>query len=286
MAQPKTKDPKILATLKVVYPASSDIMKTANKTSTPSSSTSPSTGSSPVVSRRTVLAGAALLAGAVGWQAMPGRAGEAAVLVPPLIDAAAPPPATTTSTSTSDIAVLAGGCFWGVQGVFQHVMGVTRAVSGYAGGDARTANYEAVGSGRTGHAEAVRISFDPRQVSFAQLLQIYFSVAHDPTQLNRQGPDSGTQYRSTVFAQNAEQARVVRAYIAQLDQARVFGKRIVTTVELNKPFFDAEAYHQDYLTLHPDQPYIVIHDLPKVGHLKRLFPKQYRAEPVLVGAKR
>ena len=282
MAKPKTKDPKTRETPKVVYPASPDIMKTSNQTSTPSPS--PNTGSSPVLSRRTVLAGAALLAVAVGWQALPGLAGEAAVLVPPLIDTAAPPPA--TGTSTSEIAVLAGGCFWGVQGVFQHVIGVTRAVSGYAGGDAHTANYEAVGSGRTGHAEAVRISFDPRQVSFAQLLQIYFSVAHDPTQLNRQGPDSGTQYRSALFAQNPEQARIARAYIAQLDQARVFGKRIVTTVELNKPFFDAEAYHQDYLTLHPDQPYIVIHDLPKVGHLKRLFPKQYRAEPVLVGAKR
>ena len=213
MAKPRTKDPKTRATLKVVYPASSDIMQTANKTSSPS--TGSSTGSSPVLSRRTLLAGAALLAGAVGWQALPGRAGEAAVLVPPLIDAAAPPAAAGTGTSEpSDIAVLAGGCFWGVQGVFQHVIGVTRAVSGYAGGDARTANYDAVGSGRTGHAESVRISFDPRQVSFAQLLQIYFSVAHDPTQLNRQGPDSGTQYRSTVFAQNGEQARIVRAYIA------------------------------------------------------------------------
>ncbi len=246
-------------------------MKTAIKTSSTSTS----------LARRTMLTGLALFTGAVGWQAMPGQAGEVAVIVPPLIGTAAPP----AGNVTSDTAVLAGGCFWGVQGVFQHVIGVTRAVAGYAGGDARRANYEAVGSGRTGHAEDVRISFDPRRVSFAQLLQIYFSVAHDPTQLNRQGPDSGTQYRSTVFAQNAEQARVVRAYIAQLDQARVFGKRIVTTVELNKPFFDAEAYHQDYLTLHPDQPYIVIHDLPKVGHLKRLFPKQYLAEAVLVGTK-
>ena len=252
-------------------------MKTTNKTS------NPGTGPSPILSRRTLLAGVALLAGTVGWQAMPGRASEAAVLVPPLIDSAAPGPA--AGTIMSDTAVLAGGCFWGVQGVFQHVVGVTRAVSGYAGGDARTANYDAVGSGRTGHAESVRINFDPRQVSFAQLLQIYFSVAHDPTQLNRQGPDSGTQYRSTVFAQTGEQARIVRAYIAQLDQARIFGKRIVTTVELNKPFFDAEAYHQDYLTLHPEELYIVINDLPKVGHLKSLFPKQYRAAPVLVGTK-
>ena len=228
-----------------------------------------------------MLTGLALLTGAVGWQAMPGHAGEVAVIVPPLIDTAAPP----AGTVTSDTAVLAGGCFWGVQGVFQHVIGVTRAVSGYAGGDAHNANYDAVGSGLTGHAEAVRISFDPRQVSFGELLQIYFSVAHDPTQLNRQGPDSGTQYRSAVFAQNPEQERIGRTYIAQLDQSNVFGKRIVTTVELNKPFFDAEAYHQDYLTLNPDELYIVINDLPKVGNLKSLFPKQYRAEPVLVGTK-
>lgn len=258
-------------------------MTTANKTS----SASTNTGSSPFVSRRTLLAGAVLLAGAFGWQALPGWAGEvseAAVLVPPFTDPAALPLA--AGTITSDTVVLAGGCFWGVQGVFQHVIGVTRAVSGYAGGDASTGNYDAVGSGSTGHAEAVRISFDPRQVSFAQLLQIYFSVAHDPTQLNRQGPDSGTQYRSAVFAQNAEQARIAQVYIAQLDQARVFDKRIVTTVELDKPFFDAEADHQDYLTLHPDELYIVINDLPKVGNLKSLFPKLYRAQPVLVGATR
>ena len=231
------------------------------------------------VTRRAVLAEAALLAGAFGWQPMPGRASEVTALVPPLNDTAA----SAAGTVKSDTMVLAGGCFWGVQGVFQHVQGVTRAVSGYAGGDAQTANYDAVSSGNTGHAEAVRISFDPRQVSFAQLLQIYFSVAHDPTQLNRQGPDSGTQYRSTVFAQNPEQERIARTYIAQLDKARVFGKPIMTTVELNKPFFDAEDYHQDYLTLNPDELYIVINDLPKVGYLKSLFPKQYRAEPVLVG---
>ncbi len=238
--------------------------------------------SSSSLARRTMLTGLALLAGAVGWRALPGRAGEAAALVPPLIDTTELPPA--AGTSTSDTAVLAGGCFWGVQGVFQHVLGVTRAVSGYAGGDASTANYDAVGSGSTGHAEAVRISFDPRLVSFAQLLQIYFSVAHDPTQLNRQGPDSGTQYRSAVFAQNAEQGRVARAYIAQLNQTNVFGTRIVTTVELNKSFFDAEAYHQDYLMLNPEEPYIVIYDLPKVGNLKSWFPKHYRAKPVLVGS--
>jgi peptide-methionine (S)-S-oxide reductase len=254
-------------------------MKTAHKFS------SLSAGTGCRLPRRAVLTGVALLAGAFGWQATTARANEVAVLVPPLIDFGARPAAPAPGTIMSDTAVLAGGCFWGVQGVFQHVLGVTRAISGYAGGDAQTANYDAVGSGRTGHAEAVRISFDPLQVSFAQLLQIYFSVAHDPTQLNRQGPDSGTQYRSAVFAQNAEQERIAWAYIAQLDQASVFGKRIATTVELNKPFFDAEAYHQDYLVRNPDEPYIVINDLPKVGNLKFLFPRQYRAEPVLVGTK-
>ncbi|MEO8297361.1 MAG: peptide-methionine (S)-S-oxide reductase MsrA [Burkholderiales bacterium] len=230
-------------------------------------------------SRRAALAGLALLAGAVAWHTLPAWAGEAAVVIPPPLDRGAA--ATGAATET---AVFAGGCFWGVQGVFQHVKGVTRAVSGYAGGASGTARYETVGSGTTGHAEAVRISFDPRVIRYAQLLQIYFSVAHNPTELNRQGPDTGTQYRSTVFVQNDEQARVARAYIAQLDQAHSFDRRIATTVEVNKPFFEAEAYHQDYLTLHPRQPYIVINDLPKVENLKRLFPAQYRATPVLVGA--
>jgi peptide-methionine (S)-S-oxide reductase len=230
-------------------------------------------------SRRGAVA-AALLVGALAGQPMPTRASDAAVVIPPPFEGGA----SAASAATSDTALFAGGCFWGVQGVFQHVKGVTRAVSGYAGGDARTARYEAVASGSTGHAEAVRISFDPRQVSYGQLLQIYFSVAHDPTELNRQGPDSGTQYRSTVFAQNAEQARVASAYIAQLSQAASFGKRIATTIEPPKPFYEAEAYHQDYLSLHPNQPYIVINDLPKVENLKRVFPNQYRAAPVLVGA--
>ncbi|MEX8518945.1 MAG: peptide-methionine (S)-S-oxide reductase MsrA [Leptothrix sp. (in: b-proteobacteria)] len=231
-------------------------------------------------SRRLLGAVALLVVGAVAWQTLPAWAGDAAVVIPPPLDGAA----LAAGAATADTAVFAGGCFWGVQGVFQHVKGVTRAVSGYAGGEARTARYDAVGSGSTGHAEAVRISFDPQQISYGQLLQIYFSVAHDPTELNRQGPDTGTQYRSTVFAQNAEQARVARAYIAQLDQARSFSQRIATTVELQKPFFEAEVYHQDYLTLHPNQPYIVINDLPKVENLKRVFPNQYRAAPVLVGA--
>jgi peptide-methionine (S)-S-oxide reductase len=184
--------------------------------------------------------------------------------------------------ATSKTVVLAGGCFWGVQGVFQHVEGVTSAVSGYAGGDQATADYQKVSRGWTKHAEAVRVIYDPRKVSLGKLLQIYFSVVHDPTELNRQGPDVGTHYRSTVFALDDEQARLVQAYIAQLDGTKLFRKKIVTTIERNQPFYPAEAYHQDYMTLHPRQPYIVFHDLPKIENLKRLFPADYRAEPALV----
>ncbi len=241
----------------------------------------PQTESSPRarLSRRSLFAALALLGGAAAWKAVPALAAEKAFLIaPPRDDAQA------NAQAGPQTAVLAGGCFWGVQGVFQHVKGVTRAVSGYAGGEAATAKYDAVGSGRTGHAEAVRIHFDPKQISFGQLLQIHFSVAHNPTELNRQGPDHGTQYRSTVFAQDPEQARIARAYIAQLDQARSFGEPIATTVELHKPFYEAEGYHQDYLTLHPSQPYIVFNDLPKIDNLKRVFPDRYRATPVLVGA--
>jgi peptide-methionine (S)-S-oxide reductase len=179
-------------------------------------------------------------------------------------------------------AVFAGGCFWGVQGVFQHVDGVTSAVSGYAGGAAATARYEMVGSGTTGHAESVRITYDPRKVSFGTLLQIYFSVAHDPTELDRQGPDVGPQYRSTIFAADEEQARLARAYIDQLNSTKIFRQKIVTTIERGRTFYPAEGYHQDYLTLHPQQPYIVINDLPKIQNLKRLYPDRYRTEPVLV----
>jgi peptide-methionine (S)-S-oxide reductase len=188
------------------------------------------------------------------------------------------------SSSGNETAVFAGGCFWGVQGVFQHVKGVVNAVSGYAGGQASTAQYETVSTGETGHAESVRVTFDPRQVSYGKLLQIYFSVAHDPTELNRQGPDQGTQYRSEIFATNADQARIAKAYIAQLDGARAFNASIVTKVEPFSGFYPAEGYHQDYLTRHPTQPYIVINDLPKVAALKHFFPEQYRSEPVLVGA--
>lgn len=208
-------------------------------------------------------------------------ASSEATLVPPFAaaDAAAKP-------ASSEVAVIAGGCFWGVQGVFQHVKGVSSAVSGYAGGDKKTAQYEAVGSGATGHAEAVQITFDPRQISYARILQIYFSVAHDPTQLNRQGPDRGTQYRSAIFPTNDEQAKVAKSYIAQLDKAQVFKAAIVTKIEPGRSFYPAEDYHQDFLTLNPRHPYIVINDLPKVEDLKRLFPDTYRTEPVLVTARK
>jgi peptide-methionine (S)-S-oxide reductase len=186
----------------------------------------------------------------------------------------------------SEVAVLAGGCFWGVQGVFQHVDGVINAVSGYAGGEQRTAHYETVGSGGTGHAESVQVTFDPHKISYGRLLQIYFSVVHDPTQLNRQGPDVGTQYRSVIFPSNPEQARVAKAYIAQLSQTRIFNAAIVTKIEPDRPFYPAEDYHQDFLTKHPGHPYIVYNDLPKIDDLKRLFPGVYRAEPVLVAATR
>ena len=188
--------------------------------------------------------------------------------------------------SQEEVAVLAGGCFWGVQGVFQHVVGVSGAVSGYAGGSAESANYDAIETGRTGHAESVQITFDPRTISYGRLLQIYFSVAHDPTQLNRQGPDFGTQYRSAIFPSGEEQARVARAYIDQLQQAGVFAAPIVTRIEPDRRFYPAEAYHQDYLTNNPNNPYIVINDLPKIENLKRSLPDVYRADPVLVGVVR
>jgi peptide-methionine (S)-S-oxide reductase len=211
----------------------------------------------------------------------PGSAAEVAHVIPaPTADAQA----ATDGQATSETAVLAGGCFWGVQGVFQHVSGVTSAVSGYAGGEKNTAHYEMVGSGRTGHAETVSVTFDPRKISYGRVLQIYFSVAHDPTQLNRQGPDVGTQYRSAIFPVNAEQARLAKAYIAQLNQARVYNAAIVTKIEPAREFYAAEDYHQDYMTLHPTQPYIVYNDLPKIDDLKKTFPDLYRADPVLVAS--
>ena len=188
--------------------------------------------------------------------------------------------------ATSAVVVLAGGCFWGVQGVFQHVKGVTSAVSGYAGGEKKTADYEAVSTGRTGHAESVQVTYDPRQISYGRLLQIFFSVAHDPTELNRQGPDTGPQYRSAIFSTSAEQATVAKAYIAQLDLAQAFKKPIVTKIDPDRAFYPAEAYHQDYLTRNPRNPYIAFNDLPKIDDLKRVFADLYRATPVLVAGAR
>ncbi len=196
-----------------------------------------------------------------------------------------PPPAQdekVVATTHAETAVFAGGCFWGVQGVFQHVRGVKQVTSGYTGGAAGTAQYETVSGGDTGHAESVQITFDPTQVSYGRLLQVFFSVVHNPTELNYQGPDHGTQYRSAVFPQNPAQRGVAQAYIAQLDKAHVFPASIVTRVEDFKGFYPAENYHQNFLTLHPDYPYIAVNDMPKVNYLKQMFPDLYRNDPVLV----
>jgi peptide-methionine (S)-S-oxide reductase len=209
--------------------------------------------------------------------ALPSRAAEDAVVIPaPALDAA---PASGIQT-----AVVAGGCFWGVQGVFQHTSGVINAVSGYAGGSKATADYNMVSTGSTGHAESVQIKYDPKKISYGKILQIFFSVAHDPTQLNRQGPDSGTQYRSAIFTSNDEQKKVAEAYIAQLNAAKVYKKPIVTKVGPLDAFFPAEAYHQDYLTLHPNQPYIAFNDIPKVENLKKIFADNYLDKPTLVSS--
>jgi peptide-methionine (S)-S-oxide reductase len=178
--------------------------------------------------------------------------------------------------------VFAGGCFWGVQGVFQHIKGVDNAVSGYIGGSAADASYTRVSGGGTGHAEAVQVSYDPSQVSYGQLLQVFFSVVHDPTQLNRQGPDHGSQYRSAIYADDAAQRDAARAYIAQLQRSAVFTAPLVTQVEGGKAFHAAEGYHQNYLTLHPESAYIRVNDLPKVAGLKQQYPALYRAQPRLV----
>ncbi|AVJ27785.1 peptide-methionine (S)-S-oxide reductase MsrA [Achromobacter spanius] len=210
-------------------------------------------------------------------------AAERAFIIPP--PAEQQPANAATATATQEKAVIAGGCFWGVQAVFQHVKGVSNAVSGYAGGQANTANYNAVSGGRTGHAEAVEITYDPKQVSYGQLLQIYFSVAHDPTQLNRQGPDHGTQYRSAVFPANDSQRKVAEAYIAQLNKTGVYPKALATTIEPLQAFYPAEDYHQDYLVRNPNSMYIVINDVPKVENLAKTFPDSWRDKPVLVSAK-
>jgi peptide-methionine (S)-S-oxide reductase len=182
------------------------------------------------------------------------------------------------SAKGEQTAVLAGGCFWGVEAVFEHVQGVTDVRSGYSGGSTDTAEYERVGTGETGHAESVRITYDPSQISYGQLLKVFFSVAHDPTQLNRQGPDTGTQYRSAIFYSNDEQKRIAQAYINQLDRAKVFARPIVTRVSALQSFNDAEGYHQDYLAHHPDEPYIVINDLPKIENLRKQLPGLYKAK--------
>jgi peptide-methionine (S)-S-oxide reductase len=202
--------------------------------------------------------------------------GGTQALPPPALDAAAPGAGLQT-------AVFSGGCFWGVQGVFEHVKGVKRAVSGYAGGHLVNPSYEQVSSGQTGHAESVRVTFDPSVVSYGTLLRIFFSVALDPTEKDRQGPDWGTQYRSELFVQGADQEKVAKAYVTQLEAAHVFSQPIATRIDPAGPFYPAEGYHQDYLDLHPDAPYIVINDMPKVQALKTLFPNYWQPAPANVG---
>jgi peptide-methionine (S)-S-oxide reductase len=224
---------------------------------------------------KTTFSVAALAAAAGIILAASGAAAEEGIVIPaPTID--------ESGAAAMETAIFAGGCFWGVQGVFQHVEGVTNAVSGYAGGAKETAHYEQVGYGKTGHAESVKVSYNPKKVTYGRLLQIYFSVAHDPTQLNRQGPDVGTQYRSAVFPVNEDQARIAKAYIDQLNKAKAYKEVIVTTIEPGKHFYPAEGYHQDFLTNNPTYPYIVYNDLPKIESLKGIFPSEYREDPILV----
>jgi peptide-methionine (S)-S-oxide reductase len=227
------------------------------------------TKNSPVLAKTAVLLAVLMIAAAATWQRA--HAASAAVALPnPAVDA---PLATHSGRETT---VLAGGCFWGIQAVFQHVKGVKDATSGYSGGSVSSPDYEQVSIGETGHAESVKITFDPSQISYGQLLKVFFSVALDPTQLNRQGPDSGTQYRSVIFYANAEQQHIAQAYISQLDQAKSFPLPIVTQVVPLQAFYPAEPYHQNYATLHPDNPYIAINDAPKVDHLRQQFPDLYK----------
>lgn len=207
------------------------------------------------------------LAATLAWNQA--HAANATPLPNPSVDA-------TRAASADQTAVFSGGCFWGIQAVFQHVQGVKSATSGYAGGPAAQADYEQVSTGETGHAESVQIVYDPALITFGQLLKVFFSVAHDPTQLNRQGPDSGSQYRSAIFYANDEQKRIAEAYIAQIGQAKAFARPIVTQVAPLKAFYPAEAYHQNYATLHPDNPYIAVNDAPKVEHLREQFPDLYK----------
>jgi peptide-methionine (S)-S-oxide reductase len=227
--------------------------------------------------RTTFLAAALVVLGTIGtlvWQSPLFGAEAPVVIAPPAIDN----PKTAGPLQT---AVLAGGCFWGVQGVYEHVRGVRKVLAGYAGGDKATADYETVSSGTTGHAESVKIVFDPAEISYGQILQIAFSVVHDPTQLNRQGPDTGSQYRSSVFYGDEGQKRIAEAYIAQLNQAHAFAHPIVTRVDPLKGFYPAEDYHQDYLIHNPDSPYIAYFDIPKIENFKRTFPQLYSGQPVL-----
>jgi peptide-methionine (S)-S-oxide reductase len=210
-----------------------------------------------------------LFASLLGATACDAKANPAAAVPAPTQDA---PRAAGPGQET---AIVSGGCFWGIQAVFQHVRGVISATSGYSGGSAKTAEYEIVSTGETGHAESVRIVYDPSQITYGGLLRIFFSVAHDPTQLNRQGPDEGTQYRSSIFYSNDEQKRIAEAYIAQLDNAKIFPRPIVTKIVPLQVFYPAEAYHQNYAALHPNQPYIMFNDAPKVEHLKQQFPELY-----------
>jgi peptide-methionine (S)-S-oxide reductase len=217
---------------------------------------------------------AAAAVGAVLWRS-PMLAAEPVVILPaPAVD-------NPKSAGGAQTAVLSGGCFWGVQGVFEHVRGVQRVIAGYAGGERSTAHYETVSSGDTGHAESVKITFDPAAISYGQILQIAFSVVHDPTQLNRQGPDVGSQYRSSVFYADDTQKHIAEAYIAQLDQAHLFARPIVTRVDPLRGFYPAEGYHQDYLINNPTNPYIVVNDLPKIANFRKTFPELYRGQPVL-----
>jgi peptide-methionine (S)-S-oxide reductase len=217
---------------------------------------------------------ASLLLAALVGAPLPATAAEPAVVIPApaLDDARAAGPLQT--------AVLAGGCFWGVQGVYEHVRGVKQVLSGYSGGSKATAEYEVVSRGRTGHAESVQIRFDPKEISYGEILRIYFSVVHDPTQLDQQGPDSGPQYRSNIFYASSGQRKIAQAYIVQLDQAKVFERPIVTRVDPLKAFYPAEEYHQDFLQHNPNHPYIVINDLPKIDNLRKIFPTYFREPPI------
>jgi peptide-methionine (S)-S-oxide reductase len=217
---------------------------------------------------------ASLLLAALIGAPLPATAAEPAVVIPApaLDDARAAGPLQT--------AVLAGGCFWGVQGVYEHVRGVKQVLSGYSGGSKATAEYEVVSRGRTGHAESVQIRFDPKEISYGEILRIYFSVVHDPTQLDQQGPDSGPQYRSNIFYATSAQRKIAQAYIVQLDQAKVFERPIVTRVDPLKAFYPAEEYHQDFLQHNPNHPYIVINDLPKIDNLRKIFPTYFREPPI------